>query len=259
MAPKRHVICIKWGDRYTAEYVNKLYSMVQRNLTLSHQFHCLTEDPTDINPNINILAIPKKEIPLKGWWQKVALFKKNFYGLQGEMLFIDLDMIILSNIDDFFHFAPGQFCMTRNFLKRYKGDPIQATHPSHVSSCVMRFKIGSISHIWDQFIQDQEAIITRHQKGGDQEWIYTAASMVTLWPLDWVSFYKENFKYRLTPFSAAIFKKMVSKLSASLSLYAQKPTQGKILAFQNKPDIHEILSEPSGKYRAAPWLKEYWH
>ena len=32
------VLCMKWGDRYGSEYVNRLFAMVARNLTLPHRF-----------------------------------------------------------------------------------------------------------------------------------------------------------------------------------------------------------------------------
>ena len=32
-APVKQVLCIKWGTRYGAEYVNRIYGMVSRNLT----------------------------------------------------------------------------------------------------------------------------------------------------------------------------------------------------------------------------------
>ena len=38
---KRNVICIKWGDKFGADYVNRLYKMVERNLTLEHRFVAL--------------------------------------------------------------------------------------------------------------------------------------------------------------------------------------------------------------------------
>ena len=48
-----NVICMKWGSLYNAEYVNKLYNSVKRNLTLDFNFYCFTEDGKDINQNIN--------------------------------------------------------------------------------------------------------------------------------------------------------------------------------------------------------------
>jgi len=38
-------VCIKWGTKYTAEHVNNLYKMVQKNYTRDFTFTCYTEEP----------------------------------------------------------------------------------------------------------------------------------------------------------------------------------------------------------------------
>ncbi|GAH56014.1 unnamed protein product, partial [marine sediment metagenome] len=43
------VCCLKVGDKYSSEYVNKLYSMVERNLTVEHDFICITDNPEGVN------------------------------------------------------------------------------------------------------------------------------------------------------------------------------------------------------------------
>ena len=47
-----NVICIKWGTLYGPEFVNKLYSMVKRNLSLEFRFVCMTDDTTGIDEHI---------------------------------------------------------------------------------------------------------------------------------------------------------------------------------------------------------------
>jgi len=47
-----NVVCLKWGIKYDREYVNRLYSMVERNLTIPHRFICVTDDPRELNPAI---------------------------------------------------------------------------------------------------------------------------------------------------------------------------------------------------------------
>ena len=37
-------ICIKWGTKYGAEYVNRLYAGLRRNLLSDLQFFCMTDD-----------------------------------------------------------------------------------------------------------------------------------------------------------------------------------------------------------------------
>ena len=37
-------VCIKWGDKYTPDYVNNLFRMVQKNYTKPFTFTCYTDD-----------------------------------------------------------------------------------------------------------------------------------------------------------------------------------------------------------------------
>ncbi len=84
---KRHVICIKWGDRYSSDYVNKLFSMVDRNITLSYQFHCLTDSDKGIDSRINILKIPKMKC-IYGVGGKKFLYLKKYFLDYKEIYFL---------------------------------------------------------------------------------------------------------------------------------------------------------------------------
>ena len=53
-----YVVCLKYGNKYSAEYVNKLYNGVKRNLTIPFEFVCFTEDIGTIDPAIRIEPIP---------------------------------------------------------------------------------------------------------------------------------------------------------------------------------------------------------
>ena len=53
--PSRYVICMKWGTKYGPEYVNRLYAMVSRHLTLDFQMVCLTDNADGIHPNVRCL------------------------------------------------------------------------------------------------------------------------------------------------------------------------------------------------------------
>jgi len=95
-----NVIVVKWGNKFTPEHVNRLYRMAKRNITLPFNFYCYTEDPTGIYDEVNIISLDKS-LNLEKWWWKLTLFKKNNLN-QGINLFLDLDVVIQSNIDHFF-------------------------------------------------------------------------------------------------------------------------------------------------------------
>jgi len=64
---------VKWGKKYGADYVNKLYYGVKRNTTKNFKFYCYTDDPTGLHKEI--LVVPLKE-SWGGWWGKATLFSK---------------------------------------------------------------------------------------------------------------------------------------------------------------------------------------
>ena len=97
---------VKWGSRYGADYVNKIYSGVKRNTTWKFTFYCFTDDGTGLNPDIKVVTL---EEGWKRWWGKVSLFNA---GIKGRKFYIDLDMIITGPLDGLFSYG-GDFCTLR--------------------------------------------------------------------------------------------------------------------------------------------------
>lgn len=97
-----HVVCVKWGTKYGPDYVNKLYHGVLKYLTeVLYDFTCFTENPEGLDQGILIATLPEK---WSGWWGKATLFSE--HGIEGRMLYIDLDTVITGSLND---------------LARYKG------------------------------------------------------------------------------------------------------------------------------------------
>jgi|TARA_R110000772_G_scaffold194770_1_gene305514 hypothetical protein len=95
-----NVICVKWGDKFSPEHVNRLYRMAKKNISLPFNFYCWTEDTAGLYDEINIVPLDET-LDLKAWWWKLTLFKKN--NLKGINLFLDLDVVIQNNIDHLFN------------------------------------------------------------------------------------------------------------------------------------------------------------
>lgn len=98
-----NVIVVKWGNKFTAEHVNRLYRMAKKNITLPFNFYCYTEDSTDIYDEVKIKPLDES-LKLEKWWWKLTLFKQNDLS-NGINLFLDLDVIIQNNIDHLFKLA----------------------------------------------------------------------------------------------------------------------------------------------------------
>ena len=92
-----HVVCVKWGNKYVSQYANVLKSMVKRHTTVPFQFHCLTDDPTGLDSEINVIKLPT-DAWIKSWWSKLWMFSPDM-PLKGNILFFDLDVVIFDNKD----------------------------------------------------------------------------------------------------------------------------------------------------------------
>ncbi len=214
--------------------------MVKRNLTFAFQFHCMTEDAQDINPEINILPLETSD--LTGWWYKLHIFKKDFYGLEGQLLFIDLDMVIIKNLDEFFTYTPEKFCIMP-----------ELNNSGRYGSCLMRLEIGKQTLVWDNFASNSAAITQRLH--GDQDWIFQQLPNASLWPKTWIQSYKYHCDSK-TKYNFHFLNKLIKPFTAG---QAKLPPQAKIIAFHGKPDPEDIVNNYYRRYKKASWLKDYWH
>ena len=174
------IVCLKHGEKYNFDYVNRLYNMCKRHCSLNFNFACLTENPSGINPNINILPLPKAE--LYGWWYKPYLFSQDF-PLDGNLLFFDLDIVIIKNIDNLWSFSPNKFCIIKDFNR------VNIPNWNKMNSSVFKLRKGSYPHVWENLKSDWKQTSRMH---GDQDWIYKEMSTQSyeFWPDDWIQSYK---------------------------------------------------------------------
>ena len=178
---QNYVLCLKHGDKYSSQYVNTLYSMVKRNLTIPFTMACLTDNKQGINKDVLCLDLPKD---LSGWWCKPYMYS-NELPLNGTILYMDLDVVISGNLNKLFDYEPNKWCVIRDFTR--------AMQPNwqKYNSSVIRFKRGQLDHVWREFYKDPGKITKSHF--GDQDWLWTAtnkANPATLWPDDWIRSWK---------------------------------------------------------------------
>jgi hypothetical protein len=177
---KRYVLCLKYGSKYSSEYVNKLYSMVSRHLSLDHEFVCLTEDSSGINTEIRILPL-KVDASIDGWWYKPTVFNPELQ-LNGTILFLDLDIVIFNSIDSLFLYEPNKFCIINDYYSKRKGK-------FGMNSSCFRFEHGTNNQVYYDFMSNSKKIMSSLH--GDQDWIQMSIkSDYAYWPDSWVKSYK---------------------------------------------------------------------
>lgn len=187
-----NVLCIKWGDKYPAEYVYKLQNACHRHLP-GHRFICITDDPIEGVQCDPLLC------DLPGWWQKVGLFQRGIY--PGRNLYFDLDVVITENlavlmaslftdptklwaIDDF------SYSLRTPKLNISPDTRRQLGGIGTINSSVMGWVNDphtTVHRIWEQF--DPAVMDVLH---GDQNWITQAMwpDNIAFWPDGYIRSYK---------------------------------------------------------------------
>ncbi|WKL39844.1 hypothetical protein Q1M64_13210 (plasmid) [Sinorhizobium meliloti] len=75
----KQVICINWGTKYGAPFINRLYAMVARNITPPFTFTCFTDCRAGLNPAILCEDLPPLNVETmptntRGIWPKARLW-----------------------------------------------------------------------------------------------------------------------------------------------------------------------------------------
>jgi hypothetical protein len=149
------VVCMKWGNTYSAQYVNILRRMFAVHLSIPHEFVCLTDDPIGIDQGITIKPVPD-EFPGKGMWNKVSLFRRGLFREGETVLYSDLDVVLVKSVDPLLKGGRLAAC------RRFDGSP------TGFNSSIIRFRSGTNHHIYERFVSGW--FISRRFKN-DQDWL----------------------------------------------------------------------------------------
>ena len=237
----KNIICMKWGEKFDAGYVNRLYEMVEKNITIPHRFVCFTDNPQGINPKIETFPIP----PLKEdgipdrMWKKLTVFNKELYDLKGTALFLELDIIIRQSLDPFFE-EEGEFLIIKDW--DFPDDIIG-------NSSVFRFEIGKHPEVLEHFYGLGTAI-RKHFKNEQAFLTYEMfeKGVLKYWNSDWCVSFKRCCLYK---FPVCYFK------------VARDPQEAKIVIFHGKPNPKQAYKGYFGKFgfryiKPVKWLDKYW-
>ena len=227
MQKKVTVICLKYGKKYKPEYVNKLFNMVSRHLSISHDFICITENKKGLNPKIKVIPLELKE-GIEGWWYKPFVFNRSLNIRTETVLFLDLDIIIFGSIDKLFEFEDEKSFLVLNSLT--------SKNINGINSSCFKFNRSEYFHLYDDYIQNYDSIIEHCV--GDQDWLGNKIPR-NHWPKEWI----KSFKYGIMewPEHIPIVK---SQRSWDYIINTEpKPHKETVIAvFHGIPNPHELHS-----------------
>ena len=241
------IVCMKWGDAYPSDYVNRLYRGVQRHARRPMRFVCFTDDPTGLETGVEAAPMPEVRLPAtglrRGPWRKLGLWARNLGGLRGDVLFLDLDVVVTGCLDAFFDHEPGALCLIRNWTQLADGIG---------NSSIMRFPVGGAPHLVEDFERDAVAMSFRY--GNEQIYLSKESRLPThFWPPPWCP----SFKHTLLP-----------RWPMNLVRMAPPPgPEARIVVFTGHPRPHEAAAGawPAKWYkkfykslRPVDWLQQQW-
>ncbi|HYP86312.1 glycosyltransferase [Variovorax sp.] len=248
VAPMRHVVCMKWGTKYGPDYVNKLYAMARRHMSGEFRFVCLTDDAVGIRPEVDCFPIPpvaiRPELPgvRDRAWRKLTTFSADLrdkYGLYGPALFLDLDLVVVGSLDEFFD-EPGEFLIIKDYRR-----PWRVTG----NSSVYRWQIGELTDVLDYFRENEVAIRKRFRN--EQTFLSDylhGKGKLRYWPSAWCP----SFKYDGIPLWPSNYWRRPFV-----------PEGAKVMVFHGECNPPDALAGRRNRrfrfIRQATWVAEHWH
>ena len=258
---KVNVLCLKWGRYYSVDYVNRLYANVKAHLKRPFRFVSVIDRTDGVDPHIDCVPLPPDPGLRFHKWPNVhakpMLFQKGFAGLEGPTLFLDIDLLVINELDKFFDYRPGDFCIIHNWIERRKA--IFRTPPPIGNSSCFRFDAGSdaAQKVYEIFLRDKDDPALRHPffDHGSQKFQTRAmreAGTVLWWPDEWVC----SFKRQCIPVFP--FNKFV---------VPRYPKTASVIAFHGRPDLDEAIAgyKADETFRTThltclptPWVEKAW-
>jgi len=165
------VACLDMGN-YCGRghrYVHNLRAQVAEHLKAEHIFAVYSDSQEPYGDGIEVRDPPAAG--LKGWWNKIGLFRPNAWLDDERVIYFDLDTFVVDSID-FMADYQGRFAM----LAPYGLPGINPLFDGPQSG-VMAWEAGFGAHIWDKFKAEGYPDVP----GGDQKFINDMALNPDLW------------------------------------------------------------------------------
>ena len=160
--------CLKIGDKFDAEYVNKLQRMVRKQSDAP--FFCFTDDPTGVEmPCIHM--DDKEERDWDNWWPvwcKIKMFNAPELEEFDRKIFFDLDVIIHDDITKLLLHEHRSRRNTFSLIKsHWRGKAYQMANPTKSlfnSSCMVW---RDNKKIYDKWMEDPKGYVAKYHGTDD--------------------------------------------------------------------------------------------
>lgn len=221
--------CVIHGSAYEWIYVDKLYSMLCRHFSKPLRLHVWTEKTRPVPGHYikhELTEWPGIAGPRKAWWYKLQMFDPMHFN--GRLLYFDLDVVILQNLDWMLDLDTRYFWAIRDFRHHFRGAWWG------INSSCMVWDTGNFARVWQDFASNDIAATTRRFPG-DQDFLADRLSPDErrYFPEDYVRSWRWEVKD-----GGMDFKKRIYKRPDAGSVV---PPNTRIMIFHGHPKPHEIL------------------
>jgi hypothetical protein len=173
------------------------------------------------------------------------VLKPDLAGLNGDTLFLDLDVVVTGSVTPFFEFHPGKFCVIQDWLERRRSW-LPGRDGRVGNTSVFRFNPKRHRIAYDRFVENQTKVLDSFRI--EQQYMSDALDHdMVFWPKEWVCSFKRSCR--------AIFP-------LNHFLPPRRPAEMRVLVFHGYP----LPDQAIAGYRAglikstlpAPWIAEDW-
>lgn len=157
--------CVIHGRGYDWQYVDTLFNMVQRNMSMPVTLHVWTEHDRSVPPQYVKHCLeewPGISGPKKSWWYKLQMFNPQHF--TGDLLYFDLDVVICNDINWIVEHDTRYFWTIHDFRRLYNPNYLR------MNSSIMWWNVTQFGWVWDRFLTlgPTEAVGRYH---GDQDFL----------------------------------------------------------------------------------------
>jgi hypothetical protein len=152
---------LRWGTKYDANWVNRMYYLLQKNVTLPFTFTCYTDSDDSYDyEEIKIMKIPASDKYLEAWWHKFGLLK---YTTTKNNVFFDLDLYFTRNLDELLldwvkRFEKNKKLLIAQYIRREQ----HAVVYEYPNSSILVWQYN-INLFYDEMMKNQFVTMSSHK------------------------------------------------------------------------------------------------
>ncbi len=145
---------------YSVEYVNRLWSMLDRHLHLDHKLFCFTDDLTGVDDRVTTIPMPPDTFPgmtspsgKRANFRRLRTFDKELVSIFGpRMVSMDIDVVIVDDITPVLDRPEPLVC-----FDQMHDNPKKRKY----NTSLVLLDTGILGHMWTEFVSNPSEVWTR--------------------------------------------------------------------------------------------------